>query len=146
MRSVPRSRGNGFSLLEVLVAMFVLTMGITFATELMKGAITNDHFARGRLVANQIALEKAEEFRRADHAKLQVRQEFKEYVLYKSPTLDEKSKASFFVMGAVEPYGPQEQRLTVNVKWLKGAPNLNGWDKALIKGQSSYTTLISTGS
>ena len=137
-------RRRGFTIIEVLVAMFILTTGLTIATDLIQEAMLNDQFARGRLAASQIALEKAEQFRRLDHTSLGNLQEFKGYILYQFPEKEELgiSKMVFFVKGSLEEHTPRMKKMTVSVKWLKGPPDLKEWEKARVKGEGSFTTLI----
>ncbi len=137
---------RGFTIIEVVVAMFVLTTGLTIATDLVQQAMVNDQFARGRLVASQIALEKSEQFRRLDHASLGKLDEFKGFTLYKAAEAGGTGtgKMSFLVKGSLEQHTPRMKKMTVTVKWWKGAPDLQQWDKVRVKGESSFTTLIRT--
>jgi hypothetical protein len=98
------------------------------------------------LAASQIALEKAEQFRRLDHSSLENLKEFKGYAPYQLPEGGAMGigKMVFFVKGSLEQHTPTMKKMTVTVKWWKGTPELEAWEKARVKGEISFTTLIRT--
>ena len=55
---------QGFSVVDVLVAMVILTMTLAMATELVETVLWSDQGARACIAASDVALQKAEEFRR----------------------------------------------------------------------------------